>query len=90
VAIRLTELQAGGELFPHFTAWCNQLGLPAASLYAGTTAEGLPVGIQIVGGRHADALVLWASHILELAFGRAPLAELARTLSSSVASHKTH
>ncbi|MFX1671590.1 amidase family protein [Paraburkholderia sp. A2WS-5] len=90
VAMRLAELPAGEELFPHFTAWCNQLGLPAASVYAGTTAQGLPVGIQIVGGRHADALVLWASHILELAVGRAPLAELARSLSSSIAGHPTH
>ena len=90
IAMRLTELQSGDKLFPHFTAWCNQLGLPAASLYAGTTSEGLPIGIQIVGGRHADALVLWASHILELAFGRAPFAELARTLSLSVAGGKAH
>ncbi|MFM0208062.1 amidase family protein [Paraburkholderia sediminicola] len=86
----LAELPASKDLFPHFTAWCNQLGLPAASIYAGTTPEGLPVGVQIVGGRHADALVLWASHILELTLGRAPLAELARALSSSIAGRKTH
>jgi len=90
VAMPLAELPASKELFPHFTAWCNQLGLPAASVYTGTTSDGLPVGIQIVGGRHADALVLWASHILELELGRAPLAELARTLShSSVAVKRT-
>lgn len=90
VAMPLAELPASDGLFPHFTAWCNQLGLPAASVYTGSTSEGLPVGIQIVGGRHADALVLWASHILELALGRAPLAELARTLSSSIIGRKTH
>ncbi|UTP22312.1 amidase family protein [Burkholderia sp. FXe9] len=90
VAMPLAELAANHELFPHFTAWCNQLGLPAASIYAGTTPEGLPVGVQIVGGRHADALVLWASHILELAFGRAPFADLVRTLSSSFATRQTH
>ncbi|SEA60486.1 amidase family protein [Paraburkholderia sartisoli] len=89
VAMRLAEIPAGEELFPYFTAWCNQLGLPAASLYAGTTSEGLPIGVQIVGGRHADALVLWASHILELAFGRAPLTEMTRTLSSSLAGRAT-
>lgn len=90
VAMPLAELPASDGLFPHFTAWCNQLGLPAASVYTGTTSEGLPVGIQIVGGRHADALVLWASHILELAFGRAPFADVARSLSASIPGHTTH
>ncbi|MBY4867704.1 amidase [Burkholderia anthina] len=84
VAMPLAEVSSGNELFPHFTAWCNQLGLPAASLYAGMTAAHLPIGIQIIGGRHADALVLWASHVLELAFGRAPLSEMTRALSTSV------
>ncbi|MGY6255161.1 amidase family protein [Paraburkholderia caledonica] len=89
VAMPLAELPASDGLFPHFTAWCNQLGLPAASVYTGTTSEGLPVGIQIVGGRHADALVLWASHILELAFGRAPFADVARSLSASIPGRTT-
>lgn len=90
VAMRLVEFPARDQLFPHFTAWCNQLGLPAASVYTDTTSEGLPVGIQIVGGRHADALVLWASHILELALGRAPLADVARSLAASIPSRTTH
>ncbi|MFM0651952.1 amidase family protein [Paraburkholderia sediminicola] len=90
VAMPLAQLPASKELFPHFTAWCNQLGLPAASVYTGTTSEGLPVGIQIVGGRHADALVLWASHIVELAFGRAPLADVARSLFASIPGRTTH
>ncbi|MGU7811627.1 amidase family protein [Burkholderia sp. AW49-1] len=81
VAPSLAEVRSSEPLFPHFTAWCNQLGLPAASLYAGMTATRLPVGIQIVGGRHADALVLWASHMLERALGCAPFTELARSLS---------
>jgi amidase len=48
-------------------------GLPCISVPAGFTAAGLPVGMQIVGGRHAEALVLrvaaafealapWAQH----------------------------
>jgi aspartyl-tRNA(Asn)/glutamyl-tRNA(Gln) amidotransferase subunit A len=82
VALPLAGPESNGELFPHFTAWCNQLGLPAASLYVGMSATRVPVSIQIVGGRHADALVLWASHVLELAFGRAPFGELPRTLSA--------
>ncbi|RQS18242.1 hypothetical protein DIE00_36285 [Burkholderia sp. Bp8989] len=85
VAMPLAEVASTNELFPHFTAWCNQLGLPAASLYAGLTDDQLPIGVQIVGGRHSDALVLWVSHELELALGRAPFAKMARALSASVA-----
>ncbi len=81
----LAEVASSNELFPHFTAWCNQLGLPAASLYAGLTDDQLPIGVQIVGGRHCDALVLWVSHVLEHALGRAPFAEMTRALSASAA-----
>jgi len=38
---------------------------PAASVPAGFTAEGLPVGLQIVGRRHADATVLRLAAALE-------------------------
>jgi aspartyl-tRNA(Asn)/glutamyl-tRNA(Gln) amidotransferase subunit A len=37
------------------------VGFPAASVPCGFTADGLPVGLQIVGGWHADALVLRAA-----------------------------
>jgi amidase len=40
-------------------------GLPAISVPAGFTAGGLPIGMQIVGGRHADALVLRAAAAFE-------------------------
>lgn len=41
---------------------------PAASVPCGFTADGLPVGLQIVGARHADALVLRAAAAYERAF----------------------
>lgn len=45
-----------------FTYPFNMTGQPAASVPCGFTASGLPVGLHIVGARHADALVLRAAH----------------------------
>lgn len=45
----------------------NLSGMPAASCPAGFTSEGLPVGLQIAGGRFQDALVLRASRAFEQA-----------------------
>jgi Asp-tRNA(Asn)/Glu-tRNA(Gln) amidotransferase A subunit family amidase len=45
----------------------NLTGQPAASVPAGWTADGLPVGLQIVGRRHADATVLAAAAAFEAA-----------------------
>ncbi|MDQ1901631.1 amidase family protein [Paracoccus sp. WLY502] len=44
-----------------FTPTFNLTGHPAASVPCGFTADGVPVGLQIVGPRHADALVLQAA-----------------------------
>jgi aspartyl-tRNA(Asn)/glutamyl-tRNA(Gln) amidotransferase subunit A len=45
----------------------NFTGQPAATVPAGTTAVGLPVGLQIVGRRFADLTVLQASAAFERA-----------------------
>jgi aspartyl-tRNA(Asn)/glutamyl-tRNA(Gln) amidotransferase subunit A len=50
-----------------FTYPFNITGQPAASVPAGWTAENLPVGVQIVGQRHADATVLAACAAYEAA-----------------------
>jgi aspartyl-tRNA(Asn)/glutamyl-tRNA(Gln) amidotransferase subunit A len=42
---------------------------PAGSVHVGTTASGLPVGVQLVGPQHADVLVLRAMAALEAAVG---------------------
>lgn len=63
-----------------FTYPFNLTGHPAASIPCGWTAEGLPVGLQLVGRRFADALVLQASAVFEearpWAHRRPPLGEL--------------
>lgn len=44
-----------------FTAWANFAGLPAVAAPMGLSAEGLPLGYQIIGPRGADAATLSAA-----------------------------
>ena len=66
------------EEFPNRRAWVpfgalfNLTGQPAITVPAGLTAQGLPIGLHIVGPRGADAKVLRAAAAYEAA---APLAE---------------
>lgn len=64
-------LPAGLRAAPALTAWCNQTGLPAASVPCGL-AGGLPTGVQIIGRRGGDALVLRAARAYESARGFFP------------------
>jgi aspartyl-tRNA(Asn)/glutamyl-tRNA(Gln) amidotransferase subunit A len=48
-----------------FTYPFNMTQQPAISVPAGRTAAGLPVGLQIVGPRHSDDLVLAVAKLLE-------------------------
>jgi len=58
-----------------FTYPFNLTQQPAVSVPCGLTSGGLPIGLQIVGPRHADALVLRAASAYADAapFGRTPL-----------------
>jgi Asp-tRNA(Asn)/Glu-tRNA(Gln) amidotransferase A subunit family amidase len=62
---------AGRELSPiystPFTMLANLTGNPAISVPAGLTSDGLPVGLQIIGRRFADEVVLRLARILEQA-----------------------
>jgi aspartyl-tRNA(Asn)/glutamyl-tRNA(Gln) amidotransferase subunit A len=51
-----------------FSSPFNLFHNPAASIPAGFSSSGLPIGLQIVGPRHADLLVLQASRAFEMAF----------------------
>ncbi|MEX0731967.1 MAG: amidase [Aquisalimonadaceae bacterium] len=50
-----------------FTYPFNMTGQPACSVPCGFTSAGLPIGLQLVGGRHQDALVLRAAHAYQMA-----------------------
>jgi amidase len=52
-----------------FAHACNVFALPAASVPAGRTREGLPVGVQIIGQPFQEQLVLAAARVIEAALG---------------------
>jgi aspartyl-tRNA(Asn)/glutamyl-tRNA(Gln) amidotransferase subunit A len=52
-----------------FTYPFNMTRSPAASVCAGLTSDGLPVGIQLVGPQHADLVVIRSAAALEAAIG---------------------
>ena len=59
-----------GEAVDPLIGWCmtylfNFTGHPAASVPAGLSPDGLPIGLQIIGRRHSDSDVLAASAAYE-------------------------
>ncbi len=62
----LGPAEINGEPIDRLIGWCmtyliNFIGYPAATVPAGFSDNGLPVGMQIVGKRYADADVIAAS-----------------------------
>jgi len=76
--IRYLE-EYGGHTFDSYISWLiltfafSSLSVPAISIPCGFTAEGLPVGLQIVGRPRDDAGVLGVARLLEEALGLAAL-----------------
>jgi aspartyl-tRNA(Asn)/glutamyl-tRNA(Gln) amidotransferase subunit A len=62
-----------GSAQPRWTSWTpftypfNMSHQPAATVPCGFSASGLPIGVQVVGPRHADGLVLAACAAIEAA-----------------------
>ena len=50
--------------------WLNLAGFPGVSVPMGFSAEGLPIGVQVIGRPNEDELVLAAAEILETARGK--------------------
>ena len=71
----ITAFEAGAEVpkgsgHRRWTGWTpftypfNMTQQPAATVPVGVDGDGLPIGLQVVGARHRDALVLRAAHAL--------------------------
>ena len=59
-----------------FSQWLNLAGFPGASVPISFSAEGLPIGAQIIGRPYDDELVLSISEILESVRGPFPTPSL--------------
>ncbi len=57
------------------TVTANLAGLPAISVPCGTTPDGLPVGLQLMGRAFDEAALFTAAHAYECAVGRFPMPE---------------
>ncbi|MED5221442.1 MAG: amidase family protein [Actinomycetota bacterium] len=71
-----------GEHLDHYTHWmrsCSRItvtGAPSASIPAGFTDGGLPVGVQFAGRRHGDAALVTLLAAAEEIFGTAPAPDI--------------
>jgi Asp-tRNA(Asn)/Glu-tRNA(Gln) amidotransferase A subunit family amidase len=45
--------------------WLNLVGLPGASVPVGSSPEGLPIGVQVIGRPHEEELVLTVAELIE-------------------------
>jgi len=84
-SLPIVAFEAGREFLPgqgRWTDWTpfsypfNLTQQPAISVPAGLSQAGLPVGLQIVGPQHDDALVLRAAAAYEASAGPFPLPKL--------------
>ncbi|MGF1471136.1 MAG: amidase [Rubrobacteraceae bacterium] len=72
------EVEVGAQkepvdaLLTRLTGPTNLPGLPSLSIPCGSTGTGLPVGVQLIGGRFGEATVYRYGHAYEAAAPRAP------------------
>ena len=55
-----------------YTQWFNTLGAPAAVVPVGSSAEGLPIGVQVAARPYEDEVALGVAAIVDAAFGYRP------------------
>ncbi len=70
--------EEGSVFEPLYQAWCpalfpfNQTGHPAVSIPCGFSAEGLPIGLQLVGRWHDERLLLRLAQSLQIMSSTTP------------------
>ena len=64
---RIDGREAGPRGHAVYTGWVNAAGLPALALPCAPSREGLPIGLQLIGGYGADDLLLAAGAQYEAA-----------------------
>jgi amidase len=65
---RLGEDQCYRETMRH-SQWLNLAGFPGATVPVGSSPEGLPIGVQVIGRPHEEELVLNVAEQIEQARG---------------------
>jgi Asp-tRNA(Asn)/Glu-tRNA(Gln) amidotransferase A subunit family amidase len=58
-------LPVDGGALSLLTRPVNLAGLPAVSVPAGASRDGMPVGVQVIGGRGAEATLISVAELLE-------------------------
>ena len=53
-----------------FSQWLNLVGFPGASVPVALSAQGLPIGLQVIGRPHQEEFVLAVAEKIELARGK--------------------
>ena len=76
-------LPAHLRMAPPLTSWCNQTQQPAASVPCGLSEGGLPIGLQVIGPRYHDGMVLRVARAYERARGPFPAPSLLHQESQS-------
>ena len=61
----LADLEVARRTLMRFTSPFNLSGLPTLSLPGGFTSDGLPLGLQLVGGRLSEALLCRVGHAVQ-------------------------
>jgi len=79
----LSATSGMGSLFVRNTMPANQAGVPAISIPAGCTSDGLPVGIQLITGAFLDYKLLSIATLVEEMIGFDPTPPILKAMEAA-------